>query len=479
MKKAEKTYAHGNKKAGILVCATFILLICTFVILFFIMQTREVKIILDKEGGEIFTQQQLTERGHIRELPEYNTNVSVGYENSDGTKTLYIFSSPYKYKNSLGQLKNIDTRIISITDEKMRNNGYIYAVKDSDIISLFPRELSKETGICLYQTSKYKFFFDNGSPSCAQYITKQNFIGEEKNMILYDNICGENTSGFFYPSSTGINCEITFGEKYSNSALKVVIELEDGNLKMRKDKGGYIVLYDTRKIDGSGVNDIYGVIKTPLLKKNENGEVKYNNSYILNKIKKNTYEIEMQFNDTSMIKNMTAFLSFEIRRENQPDNAIYSGKPDLKNNFLTNYSIIGNSKDYGVGRNMIRFVLTESFKISQEDIIKAEYHTYSLYSTTSPAKLEMRSIMEDWCSVTGNWNRFYKYGDQVSFLNANGHDLTFDITKEVMQWCNTKSPKSEYFGLLMKNTEEKEGEYQVILSNDNTLFKNYTMIKLK
>lgn len=59
---------------------------------------KEVKIQLDPDYNELFSKEEVLAAGPREALPEYATDVTIGYRNPDGTKSLYVFASPIRYK---------------------------------------------------------------------------------------------------------------------------------------------------------------------------------------------------------------------------------------------------------------------------------------------------------------------------------------------------------------------------------------------
>ena len=94
-------------------------------------------------------------------------------------------------------------------------------------------------------------------------------------------------------------------------------------------------------------------------------------------------------------------------------------------------------------------------------------------------KLELLSVLEDWCSITGNWNKKYKTGEKASTTSLLGNEVCFDITEEVKKWCDDKKGKLEHNGLLLKTATEEVDKHYVLLSNDCSLYNNYTEINFK
>ena len=165
-----------------------------------------------------------------------------------------------------------------------------------------------------------------------------------------------------------------------------------------------------------------------------------------------------------------------MRRESQPDNSIYSKDPDLKYAFLRNYAVVGNSDDYGIGRLLIRYKFAKYFDLKPDIIQSAKFHMYSLNQGNE--EFELLSVLEDWCSVRGNWNNNYKTGDITSKASLSDNHLDFDITEETKKWCKDESGQAEHNGVLLKTSSENNGENYIILSNDSSLYNNYTEIKI-
>ena len=93
--------------------------------------------------NELFSKEEVLAAGPREALPEYATDVTIGYRNPDGTKSLYVFASPIRYKNPDGQWSLIDSRIVNLRDEELRDQGYVYTIANSDVKSYFPKRRRK------------------------------------------------------------------------------------------------------------------------------------------------------------------------------------------------------------------------------------------------------------------------------------------------------------------------------------------------
>lgn len=444
---------------------------------------KETRIVLDTDYNELFTDEELSEKGHKAELEEYATDVSVAYENNDGSKTLYVYSSPIRYLNSMGNFTLIDTRIANVRDKQLRNDGYIYTVANNSIKSFYPKSMNGEKGILIKNTDpsnkkeySYEFGIYTSKAKLGWYRERKNFISNNVNAVQYRD-CFENTADmYFYPSAVGTSCEINFTKKPDKCTVSFWIKADKNIYDLSVEPGGYITFKEQITDNKGNTNkEIRAVVQKPLLK-DKNGKIYYNNSITLSSQGDGLYLLDFCFDKDIDFVNATAFISFEMRRESQPDNSIYSKDPDLKYAFLRNYAVVGNSDDYGIGRLLIRYKFAKYFDLKPDIIQSAKFHMYSLNQGNE--EFELLSVLEDWCSVRGNWNNNYKTGDITSKASLSDNHLDFDITEETKKWCKDESGQAEHNGVLLKTSSENNGENYIILSNDSSLYNNYTEIKI-
>lgn len=464
-----------KKKQWVTVVSIFLVMIClTTVCVTKSLKWEEVQIQLDSNYNELFTFEEMKDKGHVSICEEYLTKDSIGYNNNDGTKTLYIYASQINLQKG-NDFTQIDTRIKNTTDSIFRNNNYIYTVCNNDIKSYYNRDFNDIHGVLLKKGNSYFEITKNHNNSLAEYKECPNFIGEKKYMITYDKVIS-NAILKFYPSRIGSNCEIDY-QKLNQNKFDLNLTVSEPDIKLNKEKGGYIILTkNTKDKNEKASTEIIGVIQKPLIKNKENG-VSYKNNIEYQKISDNQYKLTFELDNKYVGDEALVYISFEMRREKQPDNAIYSKLPNLTNAYLCNYSVIGNNEDYGIGRQLIRYNFVKFFGLHSKQIKKANYYLYSL--TNNKDQFELLTVLEDWCSITGNWNNNYKTGSITSMFDLHSKEMNFNITKEVKKWCNADDGQMEHNGVMLKSITEMEGVYNIILSNDNALFKNKTEIIIK
>ena len=433
-------------------------------------------IILDPNYNELFKNDELIKNGNIELLSQYNADAAVAYKNIDGKTHLFVYANPIRFEDSDGSLKFIDTRIknVEVNGNTTEYINYIYTVSKNDIIPLYPGELNNNLGVKLLKDISYEFGTYYANTSYANYIEDENFIGETKNMIEYNNAFGDKINFRCYPSNIGTNCEIRFNKDYEKKSLDLWLKLDDG-LNAEVSNGGYIIIFDnqTKSIDGVNEKNILGIIQSPIIK-DDLDEIIYDNNYNLKFDKQNnSYKLTLNFSQPIKC-NSTLYFSAEMRRIKQPDTTMYSGKPNLTYAYLSNCAVIGRDERDSIGRHLIRFLFCEMFDIKKEEIEKVKFSMYSLSKQENT--FYMRTVKEGWCSLLDNWNSNIQIGDCVSKSTSKNHIIEFNLTEEAKEWCDINSMKDEQFGLLL--SLDKEDKYNVILSNDNALFNNRIEIVL-
>lgn len=408
-----------------------------------------------------FSKEYLDSKGHQKTIPEYSSENSIAYNNKNGTKTLYLFTSPIAfYKDN--ELHFTDTKIKKTFDFNMIKKGYKYTVSNNDINTFYPKKLSQKNGI-LIKKNYYTYEFGTLTSSSKSSLKNiNNFINDKKTAVKYKTA---NETLYFYPTSAGTNLELTFNKVPSSSSFSLWLKIPDSEIYIQKEQGGYLTLNKTKK---DGTSDIVAVIQAPILKSKNNEFSVLNN---INYIKKSDQLYYINFSlDNNIIKNMSSlFISFEMRKENYSDLGIYSKYPNLQNIYLSNYHILGNNNIFGTGQIISRYRHLKLYNLYTANIQKVYLHMYSL--TLNNDTLQIDQLNDGWCAVTANWNSNLKTGDKLSSSILSDHEIKFDITEAFKKWINDDSGTLEENGFLIKSYA-KNNNYNIILSNDNSLYNN-------
>ena len=414
-------------------------------------------------------------RGFIGTVPEYNSEVSVCFEDEHHEKTLMIFSIPIQYINQYDILTPIDTRLTNVTNFSLKQNGYVYQTASCDISAYYPEYLCNEKGIIISNKEyQYQFGISPQKNSFASYSEIKTFINESRHGIIFKNAFGKNTALQSYPTPLGTRNETIIYKKGNDH--RFVFWLDAEGYKPKMEPGGYILLISNEK-DKDGKDIIVGVIQPPLLK-DKAGKLSVNNRLKLEKQDDGRYAIEIFLDEDFLTDKNTHYpltfdTCFEMRKEKQPDTQVFSGKPFL-NQYLSNYTIIGNYAEYEDSRCYIRYQFINEFGLKPEQIKSVNYITYNI--TNNEQNIDLFRVTDDWCSLTSNWNTKIPYDKKVTSTPASHGVNQFDITDIAKEYATDQSGQLQRNGLLMKSESSK---WNILTSHDSSLYPTRIEIVLK
>lgn len=414
-------------------------------------------------------------RGFIRIVPEYSSEVSICFEDINNEKTLMLFAAPIQYINQYNILTPIDTRITNVSNFIFKRNCYVYQTANCDITTYYPECLSEDKGIIIGNKDyQYEFGISSDEGLFSSYSEIKTFIDEPRYGIVYKNAFGKNTILQSYPTSLGARNEITINKKRTDQ--KFIFWLDAEGFKPRTEPGGYILLISNDK-DKDGKEIIVGVIQPPLLK-DKAGKLSVNNTLKIEKQDNERYMIEVSL-DEKLVKDkkvkypLMFDICFEMRQEKQPDTQVFSGEPSL-NQYLSNYTIIGNHPVYGDSNCYIRYQFINGYGLNAEQIKSVTYVTYNI--TNSEQDIDLFRVTEDWCSLTSNWNTKILFNNKITSIKAKSGIIKFNITDIAKDYAIDQSGELQRNGLLMKSDSEK---YNILTSNDSSLYPTRTEIIFK
>lgn len=427
----------------------------------FIWQKKEKTEELDPDYIEFITKEEMDKKGHVTVDERYRSEYSVGFNNKDGTKTVYVFSSPIYYRDREENLVMIDTRLKKIG--KNENTEYIYESADNDIKTKFPEMFLNNNKIAISKDLTYGVRPISDTEK-AVYCVEENFIQKKREMLKYRGM--DCNLYKFYPSSLGVNCEVEI-EKEKENSLSFYIDLgEQGGVYPVPEGLDYITLQD----DNGG---ILGVIQKPLLKY-PNKSIKCDMNYEINYQQNGRYQITFKSKET-FPKGTVAFVSFEMRRKKQADNGIYSKFPDLTNNYLSNYIVVGKSNLYGIGKMLWRCeTLNDVLSQDGKNMEKAFLDFYDLSPKVSSI-FSVHQMKEKWCSIRGNWNKKYSVGEKIFETESTDSVIKVDLSNKIKNWIDSKEECEK--GIVLE--ESTKSSQHIILSNDNSLFQTKVEILMR
>ncbi|MEE1115715.1 MAG: RICIN domain-containing protein, partial [Clostridia bacterium] len=165
------------------------------------------------------------EKGHVNRLNVQETNLhTVIYQNSDGSKSTYIFVNSVKYIDKNGNVRDKSTQIT-----RFEGNIYPYAMTDNDVQVYFPEDSGKATLI------KFEDFSVSITPRSTNTSVLSYNTNDEK--ITYNQAFGANTAIVYKPYLHGLNEVIVLNQNVGTNEFD--FELTATNLSPIEINGSW------------------------------------------------------------------------------------------------------------------------------------------------------------------------------------------------------------------------------------------------
>ncbi len=348
---------------------------------------------------------------------EYTNFFSKCYENKDGTKSLYIFSSPIAYEEN-GEFKAIDNTII-----KCKKQEYAYENKSNDIKMYFPYSLKDKFKITYKEDYfEFKLHEDIKGFSKAKLVNFKNMYGDYVEAVKYK---GKEAELYFYCSSAGIKCEINCKNAYYLKELNFKVYNLD--LSANTDMRDLVVFKDHHN------NEVKNIIRKPYEQKN--GKIIYGKEIQVLKLN-DCYRLTFSAEDSLKMD-----LSFEMYKDKMFDG--FNDKNYKYATYLDNICTL--SEDCTL---FIQNQLEKYSNIDNKNIQKVYFYFRNF--SDSDMKMDFYKISEIWSTV-----------------------LTTVNPPEKLEFCLTENIKSNSYNkidltkMFFKNGEKITDTYGIAVKTKN------------
>lgn len=417
---------------------------------------------------------------HIELIDEFNSEISIGYKNEDGTYTAYIFSSPIRYKEGSLNLVDIDNRLVKINSGRYYENNYQYRNNKGHTLSYFPENLNDNNKL-LIENDLYELKISLKNQDLSSEFSKSfDSIWNVKNdTVIYSNNDYTLNS---YATNTGIKTEIVLDKLPQDKTLDFSIDTPD--LFKVINPGGYITFIDQARDEN---NRLQAVILPPIIKDSYQDKTNEQNPHMFLKSKLETESIgenkhlvsivldDDLYNTQNLEFPIIVDMSWDLHTRSQPDSPVYS-KLMYTNQYLTDYSVIGNSEMFGDGENLSRLRIHEYIDDNLDNIKHAYFHTYDLSGFATNSTISLHKLTSFWASSEITWgNKLepeYKVTEKI--FEKEGYNK-FDITELAKKALEDDSYNTESYGVLMKGDGTKNS-YRILASSDHSLFSPFEEI---
>ena len=419
-------------------------------------------ILLEEDIPEIIDRELIAQNEHVNRLyvqePDDNT---VVFQNRDGSKTMYYFNDPVKYRDQRGIPKDKSNKIV---ESKQKNHKYQNV--ENDILTLFPEKLSLADGISLkYENYNLELIpqiteaYERDTEYNKSQISKYKNNDKDTDSVKYDNVFGENISLRYTPTFMGFKEDIILDRYTGINTFTFLLKTNGLELICNKDQQYYLIDCLTGELivkmseiiisDSGEDSDIaYGSIEVE--------EIKADNEYLL------TITVDEEYlKNEDTVYPVYIDPSFDIIENYVIESvAIYNGTPN-QNYGANPYLHVGYYDSTNkVGRVLIkpRELMQNSLyrSILSKDIISVDLYLYEISSNGGSSDIMAYAFKEYWLEECAkysniNWNNYYSTPATTNKIPKNNVLGKIDITQMAKDWKDSKYP---YYGIILKNSDE-------------------------
>lgn len=477
----------------------------------------------DKDTPEIVGQENIEEKGHVNRLWEQEEDLnSIVFQNRDGTKTMYYYNYPVKYKDANGKIRDKSNKI-------SQTSGGDYTNAENDINTYFPKKLNRNKGIEL----KFGEYVVEMAPnikgnSGASRQTGHNKYFDPTGYVQYPNVFDESISLRYTPTFEGYKEDIVlskyagineFSFRLYTDGLSLVMN-EDGTYYLIdplsgvvKTQIGDLVVYDSKPFDvpeeilNESVSNpteedfakkeatLKELIESVPIDKNATDELpntpnKYFHQYKVETVRQDneyliTVVVDVNYLTDServypVYVDPTISVSGSGIGKTIQDAPIYANKPGTASGGNT-YNVVGyQGSTYGVGRTLMKFPGLSSnstyANLSFDQITSLQLHIYEGSGSTNNACIDLWQYNgTSWTESTARCNNVgwdsYSNNFTWNYINCSGWQ-TFDLTSMVATWKS--SPTALNKGIMLKNyTSESSSGYSKHFLSTESSYKPY------
>lgn len=477
----------------------------------------------DEDTPEIVGQDNIEEKGHVNRLWEQEEDLnSIVFQNRDGTKTMYYYNYPVKYKDANGKIKDKSNKI-------SQTSSGDYTNAENDINTYFPKKLNRNKGIELkFGEYVIEMAPDIKGNSGASRQTGHNKYFDPTEYVQYPNVFDESISLRYTPTFEGYKEDIVLSKYAGINEFSFSLYTDGLSLVMNEDGAYYLidplsgevktqigdlVVYDSKPFDvpeeilNESVSNpteedfakkeatLKELVESVPIEKNETEELptnlkEYFHQYKVETVKQdNEYLItivvdEEYLTDSERVYPVyvdpTISVSGSGTGKTIQDAPIYANKPSTASGGNT-YNVVGyQGSTYGVGRTLMKFPGLSSnstyANLSSNQITSLQLHIYEGSGSTNNACIDLWQYNGiSWTESTARCSNIgwdsYSNNFTWNYINCSGWQ-TFDLTSMVATWKGSSSALDK--GIMLKNyTSESSSGYSKHFMSTESSYKPY------
>ncbi len=422
-----------------------------------------------EDTPEIVSAEAIEEKAHVNRLWEQEEDLnSIVFQNRDGSKTMYYYSTPVKYVDEAGEVKDKSNEI-TVTAEGDYTNA------DNDIRVYFPKKLHKNKGVELtVGEHTVEMSPDIQGTSGASRQTGHNKEFDPTEYVVYPAVFDESTAIRYTPTFEGYKEDILLEEYTGQHAFPFILRT-DGLSLVCGDDGQYHL---SDPLTGEQLATIGDLVVYD--SSDTTDDLTYTHEYKIETVTADEEYIvtilvnEAFLTDPTTVYPVTVDPTIEVSGSGNTktiqDAPIYDGRPYTAHDTHSAYTVIGavpnwDGTYFGVGRTLMRFpgLMNNSVfsTLSSDAITEVTLHMYQAKTSLASNMSVYYYTGVDWTESTAtcaniSWNG---YGSRITFLAPGSYGWKeIDLTSAAKDWVTGTA--SAHKGIMLKNNNESNGNYQ-------------------
>lgn len=422
------------------------------------------------------------EAGHIQRLQEYAESLdTLGFRNLDGSKTLYVFSSPVRYRDKMGRVRDGDPEI-QVASSAMQEKGYRYYNEFGELETYFPASMTDKRGVLLKTSSNTlefgfempdeRSFFQRATAAMSSFFIKENqaTLQEESGLqrISYKKAVRHEGEAEAIPTLSGAKQILELTSIPEGGRVTFWVDTKD--LTARTDESGYVVEFfdpETDKViftvggvelrdsyTGSNEeNNTHFSVRNTARVVGQNGtrtlvEITLDGDMLSSPMTVYPLTIAVEAVLTETLRDDKTVTEAAVMSTSGPTEVGYSVFEDrtvynngTRGNAGDQYLIVGKNGTYTdssthqtyprEGMSFMKYDLS-GVNVQPPNIERVELKLYEGSGYTDSVRIELKRITTDWDENTINSDYYssidhYFYGNNCLYINGSG-TKTVDIT---------------------------------------------------
>lgn len=374
----------------------------------------------------------------------FNDLYSFTSLNNDGSKTLYKYEIPIKYKES-SKVKFINNELKESSKWYGFLRKYAYENSENSIKTYFPENI--KDGILL-ETDNITIticpVIDNNSKGELVSIDNNGLITK---VFQYSNVFDKNISIQYSAVSNGIKENIII-EKY-NGINTFHFRINAKGLEPAYVEGESIPMLSS---DTKEIAFILGQVDARDSYTGENTENDmhfslYNNLKIEKTDIPDEYLLSVEVDKSFLESEKTVYPVIidppaYVYQGNMLDTTVYNGMPNTQTFYTSSYNIVGDhGGSYGQGITYVQINNMQNYKyINPNKIVSAYYHVREASGKTNQSVIEVHDTYSTWQQNTISYNNqpstSYYNNSYVNVTTSQWYD--FNVTGLVQAWLRSE-----------------------------------------